>query len=213
MIFKLMHSNLKKTLFVAFSFALLITCFNTNAQRKSKKKVGYGVYTSSSYTDSGYGVNFDLNFNVISNKQRFGVGMVMVTTPEILSGANAYYRLNIVENPKIFTKRPITGLEFFMQAQFIWRVTPTNYFEYINKLDSNGKIIGVDYVERNEYVSAIEFLIGPGVHYWITPNISADLAFGVGRYVNSPKKEEWFLENRGASGLNYSVRIGLGYKF
>lgn len=204
-----MRPIVKSSILLSCVFFLLINSINVDAQRKSKNKVAYGIYSSVLYTNSGYGLNYDLNFNVISNKQRFGVGLLMVTTQEILSGADLFYRYNIVENPKIFTKRAIAGLEFFMQAHLMWRVSKVYI---IDEVRVDNSITG--YKINNDYISAIELLIGPGVHYWINPNLSVDLSLGIGEYVNSPRFEPfWNDQQKGKSGLDYSCRIGLGYKF
>jgi hypothetical protein len=199
----------KKGIILSFTFLLLISSLNLNAQRRSKNKIGYGLYTSVPYTASGYGVNYDLNFNAIANKQRFGVGVLMVTSKEILSGANAYYRYNFAENPRLFTRRSIVGLDFFVQAHLIWRVTPVTYSEYIaNPINKSMTLVG-----RKDYISAIEFLVGPGAQYSFNQNFSVDFSIGVGNYLNSPKFNDWDPQKRGASGLNYSCRLGLGYRF
>ena len=211
MIIKPMLSTLKTRTLFAIILLLFISSLSLNAQRKSKNNVGYGIYSSGLYTNSGYGVNYDLNLNVMSNKQRFGVGLVMVTSKEILSGADAYYRYTFFENPRIFTKRAIVGLEFFMQAQLIWRATPVEYSNYEQTTNSENKPT-ISIKNNKDYISAIEFVIGPGVHYWIDTHYSVDLSLGIGRYVNSPKFGPWDTEKGGASGIDYSCRIGVGYR-
>jgi hypothetical protein len=189
------------TLFLTLILSLFFRS-NADAQRRhSRNELNYGVSSSFFYTGSGFGLNCDLNFYAEANQQIFGAGLLLDGYKNYLSGLNAYYKYTIANNPRIFTKNEINGLDLFVQGKILLRVTPVNYVT--NNID----------ITQSDYRSTIEFLVGPGARYWIDKNFMIDLSTGLDFYINSPKKEKTHSDDqKSPGGVSFFVQLGVCYQ-
>jgi hypothetical protein len=191
-------------LFIFFILIILVSStLDSAAQRRRKNKVSTGILSTGIYTNSSFGPNLAVNYNINSGYQSFSAGLLFVTKSEILSGANINYHYQITENPRLFSSHPVKGLSFYGGCSALWRAVPITLLE----LDKDYNFKG-----RKTYINSLEFFIEPGLRYWFNKVAWLDFEIGGGCYLNTPPSDRVMLKgNKGDFGIGFKTSLGFGF--
>lgn len=195
---------------LTLSIAILFVAFQASAQaRYSKKTTHYGFSSSVVNTNSGFGSAVGLSFNVTDKRKMLTAGLLFSNDANnTVSGARFEFRYDLSKKGVKLFHIPI---KYYAQTMHMLRNDKTSYANFL-------KSKGITSSSTSELeIRSVEHYLGIGTEISIFDGFYLDSGVGMGAYIASPKKltnsDESFAGVSPTSGLGFSMKFGVGYRF
>lgn len=195
---------------LTFTLAILFVGLQASAQsRFGKKSTHYGFSSTVVNTNSGFGSAVGLSFNVSDNRKMLSAGLLLSDDANnTVSGARFEFRYDLTKKSQKILNIPV---RFYAQSLHMLRRDKTSYANFL-------KAKGIESSSTSQLeVRSVEHYLGLGSEISIVEGLYLDSGVGIGAYIASPKKltnsTESFTGVTPTSGLGFSFKVGVGYRF
>jgi len=196
---------------LTLSLAILFVGLQASAQTRFGKKnaTQYGFSSTVVNTNSGFGSAVGLSFNVSDKRKMLSAGLLLSNDANnTVSGARFEFRYDLSKKGSKLFHIPV---HYYVQTLHMLRRDKTSYANLL-------KAKGISSSNTSELeVRSVEHYLGVGTEISIFEGFYFDSGVGMGAYIASPKKltdsSESFAGATPTSGLGFSVKFGVGYRF